>query len=143
MWVSPATIRQRVAAALAGLSGWSESPVDFDVYTLRNYDSLQHRGFAVGIPSTTTSDTRQRGKALSTTQVVVRWGYRIVTDGQVAAGDAATTDELAAIAAIRTMDESEVGRPRLESITRRTSGEPVAMRLTEATFSVDHFYPLS
>lgn len=79
--VSPSEIRQAVASTLATLSGWRESRWPFE---LIGYDPDQyvHRSFAVGLPSSAEvrRTDRQKSSVLVTTDLAVRFLYRLRGD---------------------------------------------------------------
>lgn len=96
-------VRQRAAAALEALDGWTESRYVFDSLGTKG-SPFQHMAFAVGIPATATHPTPGRRRIseglLSGSRFQVKVGFRIKVDDQVASYDAALTAEREAIGAI-------------------------------------------
>lgn len=89
-------VRQRVATALEAVSGWSESPFAAELYG-RESKSLQHRSFAVYTPESglpPEAGRRQLAAQLAnTSNVEVRWSWRLTVGDQVASYDAALDAE--------------------------------------------------
>lgn len=103
-----ASIRQAVAAAVAGVSGWRESTLPYDVFGTGEAESLYHQGFAVGVPDTTPMGDRQRlaeGTNVTTT-VGVRWSYALGAQRMVEDQDAALAAEQSIIQAVMAIGQS-------------------------------------
>jgi hypothetical protein len=79
MLVELSTIRQRFATKIATLDGFEQSRNPFDGYG-RSPNTVAHKRFMVGIQGVTArdDDRQRRGVGvMSTTQVAVRYAYRI------------------------------------------------------------------
>ena len=127
--VSPASIRQRVAAAInsaLGGSGYHQSvwapPLFPDAPGAQDTRTLAHKGYAVFL-STTSMDTEHRHRpakgAYAMTMVHVVFGWRLRADAQVADYDAALGAELAVVAAVMGMTQTPSLRPRLVRVAQR------------------------
>jgi hypothetical protein len=89
MVVSLATIRQRFATMLSSLDGFDESRNPFDGYG-RSPNTVAHRRFMVGIQSVTSrdDDRQRRGVGvMASTEVLVRYAYRIRPKDQIESFD--------------------------------------------------------
>jgi hypothetical protein len=89
MVVSLATIRQRFATMIDSLSGFDESRNPFDGYG-RSPNTVAHKRFMVGIRSVTSrdDDRQRRGVGvMSSTEVMVRYAYRIRPKDQIESFD--------------------------------------------------------
>ena len=97
------TVRQRVATAVAALSGWRQSAWALESFG-SDPDQVQHHAFAVGITSSRPAaqpGRRNLSEGLATeSQVQVTFAHRLTVDGQVAAVDAALDAEGDAITAV-------------------------------------------
>jgi hypothetical protein len=100
--VTVAQIRQRVAAALEAVVGWSESTVAGGSQwpDTGEGESAQSHRFAVTVPTTTGYDTADgllvpgRAAALTArTEVRIDWRYRVRADAQVSDYDGALAAE--------------------------------------------------
>lgn len=106
-----ATLRTRVADALAALDGWTESrhpPGRFG----RDPNVLLHKSFAVDVEDTGVhpQDGRQKRSegALVITQVAVRWAHRLRGDAAVADIGTALGVEAAAVVAVLGVSKADV-----------------------------------
>jgi len=99
MAVAPARIRETLRRHLEGAAvGWTESA---GVPEMLGMDprSLLHLGYSVAVPSSTAStpDRQARGGvhrgAVTVSEVVVRWSYRLPVDDQRGAYDDALSAE--------------------------------------------------
>ncbi len=134
-------IRQRIATALAALSGWSESrfaPTRFG----RDAAQLVHRSFSVE-PSTPASplaaDRRQRrsrGVEL-VSPIVVRYAHRLRADAQVADYDAALADEATAIKTVLGVSRADL-HLILDSVSTREVSADGAWFLGSLRFNAIH-----
>lgn len=89
MLVNLSTIRQRIATKMATLDGFDESRNPFDGYG-RSPNTVAHKRFMVGIQSVTArDDDRQRRSegVMATTQVAIRYAYRIRPKDQLESFD--------------------------------------------------------
>ena len=95
-----AAVRQRVATACAGVSGWTESTVPIDVFG-RDPNTAVHQSFVVGVGQLTTAGGRQRRAvgARVESQVRVSWAWRLQPKNQIASYDAALAGQVALIIA--------------------------------------------
>lgn len=149
MALAPSEIRSRITAQVVGvLTDWTCSAGVPELFGLDNRGQM-HKGYSVSIPSTLpVGGERQSARgsrsaeALCSSRVVVRWGYRLASDGQVVDYDAALDAELAIAAAIVAVD----GNPRLsvvfESAQRATTPDGSHV-LGTLEFSILHGYALS
>ena len=89
MVVSLATIRQRFATMIDSLDGFDESRNPFDGYG-RSPNTVAHKRFMVGIRSVSSrdDDRQRRGVGVMTsTEVLVRYAYRIRPKDQIESFD--------------------------------------------------------
>lgn len=106
--ISLSAIRQRVATAIdSALSadGWQESSDPYDQFGTGDGDRL-HLSYAVGIPSTTALNDRQKVAegVLSDSSVRVKWAFNLSALDQIVAYDSALDagqDVLNAVIAIQ------------------------------------------
>lgn len=136
-------IRQRIAAAIDAVSGFSQSRFAGPLFA-RDTDHTAHRAFAVEVADTAPQASRQKLAlgARVRTNFIVRWAYRLRADAQVADYDAALTVEAALVAAVMGMS--------VEDINLHWDGEPQRAVspagdwfLGGLTFHVDHLYALT
>ena len=120
------TIRQRVAAQISALSGWTQSSWHLDTFG-RDPDQVQHHAFAVGILSSSPTQQpgrRQIAEGLATaSQVQVQFAHRLTVDGQVSAYDAALSAELDLISAVLTLIDRHALHILWDGSTRSSLGE--------------------
>lgn len=103
-------VRQRVAAvveALASPVAWRESRWSYDLLPVAEPQPAAHLTFAVAIPQTaydspleSVRHKRPEGSAAVTSEVAIRWLYRLRADAQVADYDAALTAEQTLLTAL-------------------------------------------
>ena len=142
--LAPSEIRQRIAAAIRTLDGWTESRWVYDLYPLET-SSLAHRSYAVGVSSSTPVDRDRQRRAvgvLMSSSVSVRWLHRVRADRQVADYDDALDSELALMAAIAKIDNDPDLSLRLDSIPSRSIVGDGTYLLGELSFIVLHRYSL-
>jgi len=118
-------LRTRVATALAGLSGWTESRHPPGLFG-RDTDSLLPGAFSVDVEDTSThsGDGRQRiseGAYVSTT-VTVRWAHRLRGDAPVSDYGAALDAEASAVVAVLGVSRADLHLTYVSSV-RDTSQE--------------------
>ena len=103
MAVTVKSIRQRVEAAIDAVTGFSIAKQPYGVFA-RDPASVLHQRFAVGCPTTTPAEARQRIRSGATvhTRVAVTYAMRIKPKDQVVSYDAALDAEAEII-------EAEVG----------------------------------
>ena len=111
------TIRQRVAAQISALSGWTQSSWHLDTFG-RDPDQVQHHAFAVGI------------------LVQVQFAHRLTVDGQVSAYDAALSAELDLISAVLTLIDRHALHILWDGSSRSSLGE--GWILVTVNFSAIH-----
>jgi hypothetical protein len=149
--LSPATIRQAVASAVAmqlGPSGWRESRLHFALFPGPpdgDGRPIQHLAYAVGLTRSVDPRTDMQRTALGTTCRTfgaVKFTHRLKADAQVADGDDALDAELALSAAIMTARASQLIIRREGVPTRRVIADGTYY-LGEIGFSVLHTYALS
>ena len=138
-------IRAVVVAALAGLSGWTESRVHYDLLST-DTDSLLHRSFAVSLPETVITDPRRRNHVrgsesgmLVRTQILTRWVHRLRADNQRADTAMAYQEELTGLQAVASAVVTGIGPITPERITRRAVGDGT-WHLTEIEWACSHVY---
>ncbi len=136
-------IRQRIAAAIATIEGWTESRHPADRLG-KDTKSQAHQAFAVSLPDTTTKDPGHKTAhgVYCKTQVQVRWSYQLRDDAVVSDTDAALTAETALVAAIFTQTDG-TGISSLTVDTRRRASTPEGTHLVgEIRLTVAHFLAL-
>lgn len=141
MSVSPATIRDRMAAAAGAVSGWSETS-PFDLFSDR---ALRHQTFAVGLADTSPGPrARQAGVGiLSTTTVQVVAAYHLRIGGRIDDySDALDAEQTFISGILDNFDETEVEAPNLTRIQRVILDDQQTAVITTVTFGVTHYYPL-
>ncbi len=136
-------IRQRVAAGLDAISGWTEGKYPYDVFG-RDASTLAHLGFAVGLPESEWTDDRQklsRGTRTRTT-VGVRFTARIKPKDQVASYDTALDAEQDAIEAVMGVSYTDLHLRLTDRATREVI-EPGEWILVNLIFEAAHRIALS
>lgn len=95
-------VRQRIVAALAGLTGWRESTLAPDTFPGDTPRQTQHLHFAVAVPETPTLPERQKVTlgAPVQTAVEVRFLHKIRTDAPNTDYDDFLDAEQAALVAV-------------------------------------------
>jgi len=149
MALAPSQIRARIHTELdSALTDWIRSPGVPELFGLDARATL-HQGYAGSIPSTTpVGNERQSARGtrgaecLCQSRVVVRWGYRFASDGQVADYDEALQAEQALCAAVIAVDGDPQLSLRFELASRATTPDGGHM-LGSLEFSVLHSYALS
>ncbi len=147
--VAVETVRQRVAAALEAVSGWTVSTYLGELWPVANMlGTTPHKRFAVSAPSTSmvgrreTELSRNRpGGSAVVTRLSVQWLYRIRADAQVTDYDAALTAE-AALAAAAVSDPTGTDvRWILTTLTRTLQSDGEAS-FVAGLINIDAFHQL-
>lgn len=144
--VKLSSIRQRFATKISSLSGFKESRNPYDGYG-RSPNTVAHKCFSVGVRTVTArDDDRQRTSAgvMSSTQVMVRYPYRIRPKDQLTAFDEAldsaqTIIEALTVRATPLHDNLQIRFTGLDN-ELADSGEWCSITLT---FSVLHYLYLT
>jgi len=148
--VAVETVRQRVAAALEAVSGWTVSTYLGELWPVANMlGTTPHKRFSVSAPSTEmvgrreTELSRNRpGGSAVVTRLAVRWLYRIRADAQVTDYDAALTAERTlATAAVSDPTGTDV-RWVLTTLTRTLQSDGEAS-FVAGLINIDAFHQLN
>jgi len=142
--LSVAEVRQRVATALTGVSGWSESKAVYDLFgdDYGDTDNRQDKSFAVGAIRTEPIGDRQRvnlGTTVRTT-IAVRWARRIPSKAQIDGYDGALDSEQALIIAAMTVGQSQGLHVWISEASRNVS---TGWMIGEIVFSTMHLFALA
>lgn len=122
--LSVSAVRQRVAAAVEAISGWTESRHAWASFG-RDTDSLVHHSFSIGTPTTDVlPEQRQRRSegALVETVVEVSWAHRLRGDAQVSDTDAALAAEAGLITTLMGVSQADC-HIVLEGAEREVEGD--------------------
>ncbi len=143
MALAVATVRQRVAAALEALTGWSESVQTPGRYG-KDAQTIQHQGFSVAVVESRVHSREGRQRlsqgALMESTVEVQWAYGLAVDDRVADYDAALGAEQTAIQAVLAISRADL-HIALIGMTR----QPMAAEYVTGTirFRAIHQYALA
>lgn len=121
-------LRDRIANGLTtalGSAGWTESRYPPELFGMDTRDQ-RHLGFSVGVPATTPAQLdRQNTRGGSTTkgtvaetEVIVRWGYRLRSDGVSVDYGLSLDAEAVLVAAVLAIDRDPQLALRLVSLRR-------------------------
>jgi hypothetical protein len=125
--LTTAQVRQRVAATLAGVDGWIESPVSYDRFPADPGQFSDHK-FAVWAPRTIyegveAAPGRRPIGGMATTTIGIRWTRAIRADGAVEDGDQALDDEAALQQALADIDRNGGLHLTVEALDRKVVGD--------------------
>jgi hypothetical protein len=150
MSVTPATLRSRLAAAVAHPE-WREA-TPLELFSAR---TLPHKTFAVGAGDTVPAQGRPRRQPrrgepdtaaakglLCSTTLTIATAYALRADARVADYDDALAAEVALVQRVAdTFDETDVEAPTLVRIRRQIVDDSVAAVVTTLDWTVLHLYP--
>ena len=136
-----AAIRQRVAAALEAVAGWTESrfaPARFG----RDANQLVHRSFSVepSAPATPLSADRRQRRSRGVEMVsplVVRYAHRLRADAQVSDYDAALADEAVVVKTVLGVSRTDL-HLTLDAVVAREVSPDGAWYLGALRFNAIH-----
>lgn len=143
--ISLSAVRQRVAAAIdsaLGGGGWQESGDPYDQFGQGDGERL-HESYAVGIPSTSALQDRQKVAegVLSDTNVRVKWAFNLSALDQVVAYDSALEAGDAVLAAVMAIQQSEDMHLVYQSGTHPVDAD--GWMLGDLSFRVIHHRPFA
>jgi hypothetical protein len=143
--IATKTIRQRVEAAVAGVTGFHPARTIGDMFGL-DPNSYAHKAFSVDLPTTTDGGiSRQNSTALSigarvTSTARIRWTYRIKAKRAATSMDSALDAESAIVAGVMAISQANL-HIRFMNATRTI--EPRGEWLIgELNFSTTHHFAL-
>jgi hypothetical protein len=136
-------IRQRIATAVDALTGFSESRFAGPLFA-RDTDHKAHKSFAIEVATSTPLQDRQRRGlgALTRTDYVVRWCYRLRPDAHVSDYDGALLTEQTVVAAVMGIALTDI-QLRWDGEPQRALSPAGDWYLGALTFHVDHLYSLT
>lgn len=145
MPMSVSAIRQRVATAIStvmGGAGWRETTGTWDTFGQGDGENRLHKGYAIGVPSTTPERDRQRTAegAQSVTDLRVRWAYNLAALDQVTSFDAALDAEEDIIAAVVTVRQANDLHLFLQSCSRSVDDQ--GWVIGDLVWTAHHHLPL-
>ena len=143
MALAPQVVRQRIAAALAAVSGWAEFsgvPSRFPAFAAR---PISHKHFAVDLGAVDLSDDRQKTPGIPVSEeAIVTWSYLLRASDGRDDYDLALTEEVKLATAIRGVTGTEGPVCKITGIQRATLSDGTYM-LGTITVSAWHTYPLA
>ncbi len=134
-------LADRVTVAL-GASGWTESTVHPALFPQGLARQASHLSFALAITSTTPGAGRRSSRAMSTSRVLVAFGYTLPTDAQLAG----TAEALARESALKRAMTDRTLHPHIRPVYLGTiSRQPEpdgTLLVTRMEFQVLHWEEL-
>ena len=138
--LSTKALRQRTAAALASVAGFTASPLVWDNFA-RTAGSALHRGFAVGVPSSVwTQNGRQRSTvgSLDETTIAVRYARKLRIKDQNASFDEGLDDERSLIKAVTGMSRADLTGLVYVNTPRREVLDDGEWLVVDVNFAAQH-----
>lgn len=143
MTLSPQLVRQRIAADLEAISGWSEFtglPSRFPEFAAR---PIAHKHFAVDMPSVAIEEGPQKVIGMPLWEdIVVRWSYLIRPADGRDDFDLALIEEQKLVAALRATVGNNGPSCKITGISRTSLADGTYL-LGTITATAWHHYPLT
>ena len=143
MALAPQLVRQRIAAALSAVNGWSEYagvPARFSTMASR---PINHKHFAVDMPGVDVSADRQKALGLPVVEsIVVHWSYLLRASDGRDDYDLALIEEAKLVKAARFATGADGPTCRVIDIQRAILSEGTYL-LGTITLTASHTYPLT
>ena len=143
MTVAPQVVRQRIATALAAVSGWAEFagvPSRFPAFAAR---PISHKHFSVDMPTVDIEEGRQLAIGMPLWEgVIVRWSFLLRASHGRDDYDAALVEEAKLVAALRFTTGDQGPVVRLTGIARAPISDGTYL-LGTITANAWHHYPMT
>ena len=141
--LAPQIVRQRIAAKLEAVTGWSEYtglPSRFAQFAAR---PIHHKHYSVELASVTIEEGRQKPIGMPLWElVVIRWSYLIRAEDGRGDYDLALTEETKLVQALRDVDGTDGPSCVVTGIARTPISDGTYL-LGTITANAWHHYPLT